>query len=105
MVFDLMIKNNYYRVEVLGFKSYLIYKNENSEHLEMLKTIACRDHVVNLLFIWTDLLDFVDYLIAEAIATLLLTQKVYEIDLPSIIIETDSLLVIQAIQGIPTISL
>ena len=65
--------------------------------------VVCRDHKAKVLFVWTDLIDSTDPLLAEARAALLAIQKILEAGFSSIILEGDSLLVIQAIQSIPNI--
>ena len=63
-------------------------------------TVVCRDHMANLLFVWIEIITSADPLIAKARAALLATRKLLEVSLPSVLFEGDSLVVIQAIQGI-----
>jgi hypothetical protein len=56
---------------------------------------VCRDHKANVLFIWTELIDSNDPLLAKAKASLLAARKIN-------IVEGDSLQVIHAIQTIPS---
>jgi ribonuclease HI len=65
--------------------------------------VVCRDQMAKLLFIWTDLIKLDDPLMAEANAALLATRKATEVGFQSVIVEGDSLKVIQAIQGIPEV--
>ena len=65
--------------------------------------VVCRDHKAKVLFVWTDLIDSTDHLLAEASAAHLAVRKIHEAGFSTIILEGDSLLVIQAIQSIPNI--
>ena len=62
--------------------------------------MVCRDHMAKILFIWTDLIQLDDPLMAEANAAFLAAKKATEIGFQLVIVEGDSLKVIQAIQGI-----
>ncbi len=59
--------------------------------------VVCRDHMAKLLFIWTDLIKLDDPLMAEVNAALLAARKAIEVGFQSVIVEGDSLKVIQAI--------
>ena len=67
--------------------------------------VVCRDHKAKVLFVWTDLIDSTDHLLAEASAAHLAVRKIHEAGFSSVILEGDSLLVIQAIQSIPNAQL
>jgi hypothetical protein len=62
---------------------------------------VCRDYRARVLFIWTAVYDLIDPLLAKAKATLLAVRKAFEVGFHSIVLEGDSLLVIQAIQNLP----
>uniref|UniRef100_A0A2N9HPK1 Reverse transcriptase domain-containing protein n=1 Tax=Fagus sylvatica TaxID=28930 RepID=A0A2N9HPK1_FAGSY len=63
---------------------------------------VCRDHKAKVLFIWSAVHDLIDPLLAEAKAALLAVNKAFEAGFQSIVLEGDSLLVIQAIQNLPS---
>ena len=62
---------------------------------------VCKDHRARVLFIWITMHDLTDPLLAEAKAALLAVRKAFEAGSHSIVLEGDSLLVIQAIQNLP----
>ena len=63
---------------------------------------VCRDLKARVLFIWSAVHDLIDPLLAEAKAALLAVRKAFEVGFHSIVLEGDSLLVIQAIQNLPS---
>ena len=63
---------------------------------------VCRDHKAKVLFIWSAVHDLIDPLLAEAKTALLAVNKAFEAGFQSIVLEGDSLLVIQAIQNLPS---
>ena len=63
-------------------------------------SVVCRDHRARVLFIWTVVHDLIDPLLAEAKAALLAVRKAFEVGFHSIVLEGESLLVIQAIQNL-----